>query len=121
MNIEELREYCLEVPAAEECMPFGDDTLVLKVMGRMFAFIWLEPKDGRFAVNLKCDPDRSIALRERYNGITPGYHSNKRLWITVYLESDVPDPLIVELVKHSVEEVIKKLPKCRQEEYKKQG
>lgn len=119
MNIEELREHCLTVKEAIECMPFDDDTMVYKIMGKMFAYFPLTPKDGRFCVTMKCHPDKSIYLREHYQGITSGYHSNKRHWITVYIQSDVPDKLIAELINHSVEEVTKKLPKYKRMEYQK--
>jgi predicted DNA-binding protein (MmcQ/YjbR family) len=117
MDIDELRECCLVVKGAYECMPFDDDTVVFKVMDRMFAFLPLTPKGGAFFVNTKCNPEKSASLMERYNGITYGYHSDKKYWISVYLESDVPDKLIAELIVHSVEEVIKKLPKKKQKEY----
>ncbi|MDR0683017.1 MAG: MmcQ/YjbR family DNA-binding protein [Dysgonamonadaceae bacterium] len=118
MNIEELRMYCLSVKGAEECLPFDEDTLVYKVMGKMFAYFALTPGEGVFFVNMKCEPEKSAYLREHYNGITFGYHSNKKHWISVYIQSDVPDKLIKELINHSVEEVIKKLPKKMQEAYK---
>jgi predicted DNA-binding protein (MmcQ/YjbR family) len=117
MYIDELREHCLSVKGASECLPFDDTTLVYKVMGKMFAYFSLEPKDGIFFVNVKCEPEKSTDLKERYTGIVPGYHSDKKYWISVYLESDVPDSLIVELILHSVEEVVKKLPKIKQQEY----
>ncbi|MCD7971619.1 MAG: MmcQ/YjbR family DNA-binding protein [Candidatus Azobacteroides sp.] len=117
MNIEELREYCLQVKGATECLPFDDTTLVFKVMEKMFAYIGTAPKDGRFCVNLKCDPEKSLTLRDKYEGVTHGTHTRTLLWNTVYLDSDVPDTLIKELIRHSVEEVIKKLSKKKQEEY----
>jgi predicted DNA-binding protein (MmcQ/YjbR family) len=120
MNIEQLREYCISIKGAPESFPFDETTLVFKVMEKMFAYIGLEPKDGRFAVNLKCSPEKSIELRERYQGINNGIHMPQGLlWNAVCLESDVPDGLIQELIKHSVEEVIKKLPKNKQHEYYK--
>ena len=118
MNIEEARECCLSMKGASESFPFGDDTLVFKVMDKMFAYIGLEPKDGEFWLNVKCDPEKAIELREQYTGIFPGYHSNKKYWNTIVLGSDVPDEKIKELVQHSVDEVVKKLPKVKQEEYK---
>ncbi|MFV0417188.1 MAG: MmcQ/YjbR family DNA-binding protein [Dysgonomonas sp.] len=118
MNIEELRYYCLSVKGASECTPFDDTTLVFKVMEKMFAYIGLEPKDGIFKVNMKCNPDRSVDLRERYNGVIGGVHTRSLMWNSVCLESDVPDNVIRELIRHSVDEVIKKLPKKKQEEYK---
>lgn len=117
MNIEELREYCISVKGASESFPFDETTLVFKVMGKMFAYVGLNPKDGIFKVNLKCDADRAVELRERYEGITKGIHTASLLWNAVWLDSDVPDELIRELVDHSVEEVINKLPKKKQQEY----
>jgi predicted DNA-binding protein (MmcQ/YjbR family) len=118
MNIEALREYCISIKGATESFPFDETTLVFKVMEKMFAYIGLEPKDGGFAVNLKCNPEKSIELRERYQGINNGIHmSQGLLWNAVCLDSDVPDGLIQELINHSVEEVIKKLPKKKQAEY----
>ena len=114
MNIEELREYCLSVKGATECMPFDEDTLVFKVMGKMFTYTGLRPKNGEFWANMKCDPEKSTELMEKYNGIFFGHHSDKKYWISIYLESDLDDKLIKELIDHSVEEVIKKLPKKKE-------
>ncbi|MDR2122081.1 MAG: MmcQ/YjbR family DNA-binding protein [Flavobacteriaceae bacterium] len=117
MNIEELRNYCISIKGSSESTPFVDDTiLVFKVMGKMFAYIALEPKDRMFNVCLKCHPDKTIELREKYKGITETAFKSL-LWNSVYLESDVPDKLIKELIGHSVDEVIKKLPKGKREEY----
>jgi predicted DNA-binding protein (MmcQ/YjbR family) len=122
MNIEEAREACIAIKGAVESFPFGDDTLVYKVMGKMFAYISLESKDGEYRLNLKCDPEKTVELREHYTGIRPCCHffcsnSNKKYWNAIVIESDVPDGLIRELIQHSVDEVIKKLPKVKQEEY----
>ena len=84
----------------------------------MFLYIGLEPRDGRFKADMKCSPERSAELREQYAGITHGTHTKGLMWNSVYLDSDVPDKLICELILHSVDEVIKKLPKKKQEEYK---
>jgi predicted DNA-binding protein (MmcQ/YjbR family) len=117
MNIEELRDKCLAIKGSTESAPFIDhNVLVFKVMEKMFAYIPLAPKDGKFKVYLKCNPDRSVELRERYSGITDSEWSHL-LWNMVYLESDVPDKLIAELIIHSADEVIKKLPKKKREEY----
>jgi predicted DNA-binding protein (MmcQ/YjbR family) len=119
MNIEEFREYCLSIKGSSESMPFwGRSILVFKVMDKMFTYIPLEPKDGVFKADLKCNPEKSIELRERYYGINPTDFKTP-LWNLVTLESDVPDKLIKELIQHSVDEVIKKLPKYKQEEYLK--
>ncbi|MCL2561622.1 MAG: MmcQ/YjbR family DNA-binding protein [Rikenellaceae bacterium] len=117
MNIEELREHCLAVRGAEESFPFNDTILAFKVMSKLFAYIDLEPRSGRLRVEMKCDPDRSIELRERYEGVSFGHFPSTLLWNAVYLESDVPDALIVELIAHSVDEVIKKLPRAKRQEY----
>ncbi len=119
MNIEELREYCLSVKGAAESFPFGETTLVFKVMGKMFVYVNIEPKDGVFRVNMKSDPERSADLRERYDGVNRCSHSTGLMWHAVSLYSDVADDMLRELVDHSVEEVIKKLPKKKQEEYAK--
>lgn len=117
MNIEEFRECCLSVKGAEECFPFGDDVFVYKVMGKVFTYASVEPKEGRLCANMKCSPERSAELMEHYSDICFGRYSDKKYWITVYLEGDVPDMLIRELIAHAVDEVVKKLPKYKRLEY----
>jgi len=117
MNIEELRTYCISVKGASESFPFDETTLVFKVMDKMFVYVDLSPKDGQFKVNMKCDPEKSVVLREKYQGIRQGIHTRSIMWNAVYLASDVPDKIIRELIDHSVEEVIKNLPKKKQEAY----
>lgn len=117
MNIEELREYCFSVKGASESQPFDEHTLVYKVMNKVFAYFSLKPKDGEFFVNIKCDPEKSADLMARYKGILFGYHSDKKYWIPVYINRDVPDSLIRKLISHSVDEVIKKLSRKKREEY----
>lgn len=119
MNVEELREYCLSIKGATESFPFKQLILVFKVMGKMFAYINIEPKDGIFKVDMKCDPDKSIDLREKYQGINGGTHTRELSWNTIQLDSDVGNEIIKELINHSVEEVIKQLSKKKQEEYYK--
>lgn len=118
MNIEAFREHCIQVKGSIECFPFDEETLVFKVMDKMFAYIGLYPKDGNFFVNMKCNPEWSEELRAEYEGVQPGYHTSKKMWNSVYLNSDVPDDLIVKLLHHSVDEVISKLSKKKQEEYR---
>ena len=116
MNIEELRDYCLAVKGAEESTPFGEHILAYKVMNKMFAFFLLNPKEAEHFVVLKCDPEKTVTLREKYRGITKGFYTGPTLtWNSVYIQRDVPDALIAELIEHSAEEVIKKLPKKRKE------
>ena len=117
MNIEELRIKCLSIKGASECFPFDEHVLVFKVMDKMFAYTDLNNKTGDFSVNLKCDPEKAISMRELYNGVLPGYHANKKYWNTVYIKSDVPDNIIAELIDHSVIEVVKKLSKAKQNIY----
>ena len=83
----------------------------------MFTYCGLEPKDGCIIANMKCSTEHSAELMERYDGIFFGRHSDRKYWITVALDSDVPDSLICELILHSVEEVVKKMPKKMQREY----
>lgn len=121
MNIEELREHCLAIKNAEECTSLGKDLLSYKIMNKVFAFFFLKPKDGEHFVVLKCDPEKSIELRDKYHGVTKGVYTGATLmWNSVYIQRDVPDAMITELIAHSAEEVIKKLPKKKQEEYIRQ-
>jgi len=116
MDIENLREYCLNVPGSEECLPFDDVSLVYKVMGKMFALLPLDAEE--LCISLKCDPDYAIDLREKYTGVTGAYHFNKKYWNTVFLNKDINDELVFRLIHHSVDEVIKKLTKKEQERYR---
>lgn len=109
MNIEEIREYCLGKPQATEDFPFDETTLVFRVMNKIFACISLDNPDW---FCLKCDPDYAIELRDRYSGITGAFHWNKKYWNQLDItHENVPDKLILELIDHSYDEVVKKLPK----------
>ncbi|MRI00613.1 MmcQ/YjbR family DNA-binding protein [Kriegella sp. EG-1] len=109
MNIEEFRQYCLKKKGVTEEFPFDEHTLVFKVMGKMFALsglVRLPPQ-----VNLKCDPDRALELREMHDGnIFPGYHMSKKHWNTLLIENLSPQ-LIVELIDHSYDLVVSKMTK----------
>lgn len=98
MNIESLREYCLSRTNATESFPFGDDTLVFKINGKIFALANL---DGDPTVNLKCDPSLALELRDRYASVSPGYHMNKKHWNTISLDGSIPDRLVMEWIDHS--------------------
>jgi predicted DNA-binding protein (MmcQ/YjbR family) len=98
MNIESIREYCLSKKNVTECMPFGDDTLVYKVSGKIFILANL---DGDLTINLKCDPAFALELRERYTSVIPGYHMNKKHWNTVMIDGSIPDREIFEWIDHS--------------------
>jgi len=117
MNIEEVREYCLTIKGSEECFPFDETTMVFKVMGKMFAYMGLERREEGFMISLKCDPEKAIDLRERYDCVIPGYHSNKKYWNSVFIERVANDEDLKSWISHSVDEVIKKLPKKQQAEY----
>ena len=108
MNIEEVREYCITKKGCEETFPFDEVTLVFKVMGKMFALLSL---DKGTSVNLKCDPEKSIQLREQYEAITPGWHMNKKHWNTVVFDTNLPDSLIKELIDNSYDLVVSSLTK----------
>lgn len=108
MNIEEFRNYCLQKKGVTEEFPFDKKTLVFKVMGKMFALTGLEKKPT--AINLKCQPDNAIELREQYNEILPGFHMNKKHWNTVLIEERLPKALIKKLIDHSYDLVVKSLP-----------
>ncbi len=108
MNIEEYRDYCLRKPGVTEEFPFDANTLVFKVSGKMFA---LTDVDAFVSVNLKCEPQRALALREGNPGITPGYHMNKKHWNSVATDGSVDDNLFYELIDHSYALVVAGLPK----------
>ena len=114
MHIESFRNYCLNKPGVTESTPFGPDVLVMKVMGKMFAATGMA--EAEFRVNLKCDPDRAIELREEYEEIIPGWHMNKQHWNTVYFEQGLPESLLRELMDHSYDLVASSLKKSLKEE-----
>jgi predicted DNA-binding protein (MmcQ/YjbR family) len=108
MTLTYFRDYCLAFPHVTEDTPFDANTLVFRVGGKIFALMDIET----FAfINLKCDPERAIQLRERYEGITPGYHMNKKLWNSVSTQGNVPDSLILELAQDSYNLILESLPK----------
>jgi len=112
MDVVRFRDYCLSKPGASEHLPFDERTLVFKVGAKMFALCDIEEFEG---ANLKCDPDRAVELRERYQAITGGYHMNKKHWNTISANSDVSDELFRELIDHSYELVKSSLPKKERE------
>ncbi len=108
MNIEELRDYCLSFAGVTESMPFGDNTLVFKVMNKIFALTNL---DGELSVNLKCEPVLAIELRERYSCVIPGYHMNKVHWNTILVDGTVADELVKTWITLSYNLIVNSLPK----------
>lgn len=113
MDISQFREHCLSKPGVTEGFPFDEQTLVFKVMGKMFA---LADVDAFTSINLKCDPDLAVDLRERYECVEPGFHMNKKYWNTILLTGAVPDVLILEWTDHSYDQVVKGLPRKLQTE-----
>ena len=107
MDIETLRSYCIQKPGVTEAFPFDENTLVFKVGGKMFALCDVEDFGG---VNLKCDPGKAVELREKYDGVQPGYHMSKKHWNTVQAGMDVNDKLFYALIDHSYELVVQGLP-----------
>ena len=99
MDIEQVWEYCKAKPGAEECFPFGPETLVFKVKGKIFLLASLEKQPLQF--NVKCDPERAIDLREKFACVLPGYHMNKKLWNTVIVDGTLPTYDLQEFIDDS--------------------
>lgn len=113
MILAEFCAYCLSLPGVEETTPFGPDVIVYKVGGKMFSLAIPEEVPPR--VNLKCDPERALELRDRYEEITPGYHMSKKHWNTLNLGGRLPNALVRELIQHSYDLVVASLPKKTRE------
>jgi predicted DNA-binding protein (MmcQ/YjbR family) len=109
MDVVAFREYCLSKPQVSEGTPFGEDVLVFKVGGKIFALAALDEVVPATA-NLKCDPDLALELRDRYQQVRPGYHMNKKHWNTVEIASGVPDAELRKMIDHSYALVAKSLP-----------
>lgn len=101
---------CLRMPGAVEDYPFGDGVSVIKVAGKMFALVMLGDPPG--SISLKCDPDRAVWLRGQYAAITAGYHLSKRHWNTIELDGSVPEDELLDLIDHSYDLVVARLPKA---------
>lgn len=109
MNVEEIREYCLSLKAVTEGFPFGETTLVFKVMGKMFCLCGLENQPA--SCNVKCDPEKAIELREEYEGVNPGYHMNKQHWNTIVFDGSFSDELGRQWILDSYDLIVAGLPK----------
>lgn len=116
MNIEQLQHYCLAKPGTEETLPFGPDTLVYKVGGKIFLLTGLDAAPLQF--NVKCDPEKAIELREEYSCVLPGYHMNKKHWNTIVVDGSVPTRLLKEWIDHSYQLVVESLPGKTREQLK---
>ena len=111
MDIESLRTYCLSLKGVSEELPFGPDTLVFKVRNKIFLLTGMETP---LSFNVKCDPERAIALREEYPCVRPGFHMNKKHWNTVAPDGSVSDALLISWIDHSYQTVVAGLPKKEQ-------
>src|SRR6516164_342110 len=114
MDLESFREYCLNKAHVSEGTPFGEDVLVFRVGGKMFALAPLDEVPA--TANLKCDPDLALELRDRYEQVRPGYHMNKKHWNTVEIDSEIPDAELRRMIDHSYELVMQTLPKVGREQ-----
>ncbi|MFT3747451.1 MAG: MmcQ/YjbR family DNA-binding protein [Agriterribacter sp.] len=101
MNVEQIRAYCLSRKDAEEYQPFGPDTVVFKIRGKMFLLLSLDADPTQF--NVKCNPQKAEELREEYNCVLPGYHMNKKHWNTIVIDGSVSTKLLKEWIDHSYE------------------
>lgn len=108
MDLETFRSHCLGLEGVTEEMPFGETTLVYKVLGKMFA---LTDIDSFSSINLKCQPEEAVELRERYPAVQPGYHMNKQHWNTILMDYSIADKLLLQWTKNSYELVVAKMPK----------
>ncbi|RPI18103.1 MAG: MmcQ/YjbR family DNA-binding protein [Ignavibacteriae bacterium] len=112
MTLDHIREYCLKKKFVTEEFPFDEETLVFKVMGKMFLLTNLNPP---LSINIKCDPETAIDLRERYAAVLPGYHMNKKHWNTVEIDGTISPKLIFQWIDDSYELVVQSLPKVKRE------
>ncbi|MEQ8857637.1 MAG: MmcQ/YjbR family DNA-binding protein [Pseudomonadales bacterium] len=113
MNYESARAYLLSRPEAEEDFPFGPDARVLRIRGRMFAL--LGTRNGIDQVNLKCDPEEALILRDVFDAVQPGYHMNKAHWNTVLLDGSIPPGEIERMMDRSYALVVKSLKKAERQ------
>ncbi|GAA5481409.1 MmcQ/YjbR family DNA-binding protein [Haloferula sargassicola] len=111
MDLPDAIARCLAKPGAEETTPFGPEVLVFKVGGKMFALT--DPSDFPPRLNLKCDPDRAIGLRDEFDAVIPGYHMNKKHWNTVTLDGSIATSLIADWIDHSYDLVVASLPQAK--------
>jgi predicted DNA-binding protein (MmcQ/YjbR family) len=109
MTRDEVIVACLAYPGAVEDYPFGDEVAVFRIGGRMFALVSLVGEPG--SVNVKCDPDLALELRAQHAAVRPGYHQDKRHWNTVDLDGSIEDYEVLDMIAHSYELVVSKLPR----------
>ena len=123
MNLEEFKQYCLVKKGVEETYPFNGEAVWMKVMGKMFAMTFVQDFkfNGEMAppflfVNLKCEPEKALELREQYSAVQPGWHQSKKHWNSVFIDGTLSDSMIRELIDHSYDIVVAGLPKKLKEE-----
>ncbi|WP_068596508.1 MmcQ/YjbR family DNA-binding protein [Vaginella massiliensis] len=116
MNIEEIRLYCLQKSGVTEDFPFDDEVLTFKILGKIFCLSNLHSIPLK--INLKCDPDYAIELRERYEAVTPGYHMSKKHWNTICVADTIEPALVYSLIDHSYDCVVKGMPKKQRNQLK---
>lgn len=114
INLEDIRTYCLKKKGVTEDFPFNEETLVFKVMGKMFLLTNIG--EAEISVNLKCNPELAIELREKYESVQPGYHMNKKMWNTVTYAGEFSEKEFYKMIDHSYDEVVKGLTKKLQQE-----
>jgi predicted DNA-binding protein (MmcQ/YjbR family) len=110
VNLESYRQYCLSKKGVTEEFPFDNETLVFKVMGKMFALTNVEDFSS---INLKADPEMAVELREKYPSVKPGYHMNKKHWITVMMDGSIPDKMVSQWIENSYQLVVSALTKSQ--------
>ena len=113
MNVEEFREYCLSFPCTTESFPFNETVLVFKVLDKMFCLADIESYNG---INVKCDPEKAIILREEHHGVKSAYHMSKKHWNTIAVDGSISNHLIKEWIKDSFDLVVSKMTKKKQAE-----
>ena len=120
MNIEQLRDYCLNKKGVTDHFPFDENVLVFKVLGKIFLLTGMDSwEKGQAAINLKCDPDYALEIRAEYESIEAGWHMSKKLWNSVYIyKGELQEKFILELIDHSYAMVVKGLPKKLQAQLK---
>jgi len=116
VNIEGYRAHCLRKRGVTEEFPFGEEILVFKVMGKLFA---LTSVQSFASINIKCDPEAGVELREKYASVLPGYHMNKKHWITVLMDGSIPDKDVYGWIDQSYELVVSRLSKAQKEQLRK--
>ncbi len=113
MDLEKVRLQCLSKLGASESFPFDNQTLVFKVGGKIFALLYVEQTES---INLKCEPEKAIELRERFISVIPGYHMNKKHWNTIQFNKDLCDQLILDCIDESYQLVYQSLSKKQRSE-----